>query len=122
MTTKQPTGLGPRGRAFWRDTVAAYDLERAELELLAETCRTLDEIDELVVALDRDGMTVPGSAGQTRTHPAINEVRQHRLALGRLLAQLALPDLDGGSIPKPSSLRASHAARTRWGRRDGGAA
>jgi len=83
---------------------------------------TLDEIDALTAAIARDGVTVPGSAGQTRTHPAINEVRQHRLALGRLLAQLALPDLDGASIPKPTSLRASHAARTRWGRRGDGAA
>ena len=111
-----------RGRAFWRDTAAGFYLERGELELLAEVCRTLDEIDALAAAIARDGPTVPGSAGQTRTHPAINEVRQHRLALGRLLAQLALPDLDGASIPKPTSLRASHAARTRWGRRGDGAA
>jgi len=121
MPTKSPPGLGPRGRGFWRATVAGFTLERGELELLAETARMLDEIDTLAAAIARDGVTVAGSAGQTRTHPAINEVRQHRLALGRLLAQLALPDLDGGSIPKPSSLRASHAARSRWRRSDGAA-
>ena len=126
MTTTKaptaPTGLGPRGRGFWRATVSGFDLERGELELLAEVCRTLDEIDALTAAIGRDGVTVAGSAGQTRTHPAINEVRQHRLALGRLLAQLALPDLDGRAIPKPSSLRAAHAAQTRWRRRGDGAA
>jgi len=122
VTTKAPTGLGPRGRAFWRATIAGFDLERGELELLAEVCRTLDEVDALTAAIGRDGVTVAGSAGQTRTHPAINEVRQHRLALGRLLGQLALPDLDGRAIPKPSSLRAAHAARSRWRRRDDGAA
>jgi len=121
-TPTAPTGLGGRGRAFWRATVEGFDLERGELELLAEVCRTLDEIDALAAAIGRDGVTVAGSTGQTRTHPAINEARQHRLALGRLLSQLALPDLDGASIPKPSSLRASHAARTRWRRRSDGAA
>lgn len=122
MTTKAPTGLGGRGRAFWRATVSGFDLERGELELLAEASRTLDEIDALTAAIGRDGVTVAGSTGQTRTHPAINEVRQHRLALGRLLAQLALPDLDGASIPKPTTLRAAHAARSRCGRRGDGAA
>ena len=122
MPTKSPPGLGARGRAFWRATTATFDLEPGERELLAEASRTLDEIDSLTAAIARDGVTVAGSTGHTRTHPAINEVRQHRLALGRLVAQLALPDLDGASIPKPSSLRAAHAARSRWRRRDGGAA
>jgi len=122
MTTKAPTGLGARGRAFWRATVSGFDLERGELELLAEVSRTLDEIDALTAAIARDGVTVPGSAGQPRAHPAVGEVRQHRLALGRLLAQLALPDLDGRTIPRPASLRAAHAARSRWRRRDDGAA
>ncbi len=120
-TTKSPPGLGARGRAFWRATTAGFDLERGELELLAESCRTLDEIDALTAAIGRDGVTVAGSTGQTRTNPAINEVRQHRLALGRLLAQLALPDADGATIRTPTSLRAANAARSRW-RRDDGAA
>ena len=80
------------------------------------------DLDALTAAIKSDGVTVKGSTGQTRTHPAINEVRQHRLALGRLLGQLALPDLDGRAIPKPSSLRAAHAARSRWRRRGDGAA
>ncbi len=66
-------------------------------------------------------MTVAGSTGQTRTHPAINEVRSHRLALGRLLSQLALPNVDGVTIPKPSSLGAAHASRARWRGRNGAA-
>ena len=122
MPTESPPGLGGRGRGFWRATTATFTLERGELELLAETARTMDEIDKLAAVIARDGVLAVGSAGQPRAHPAVAEVRQHRLALGRLLAQLALPDLDGASIPKPTSLRASHAARTRWGRRGDGAA
>jgi len=76
------------------------------------------DLDALTAAIKSDGVTVKGSTGQTRTHPAINEVRQHRLALGRLLAQLALPNIDGASIPKPSS----RGRPTRPGPGGGGAA
>ena len=117
-----PTGLGARGRAFWRSTVGAFTLERDELELLAETARTMDEIDKLAAVILRDGVTAVGSTGQPRAHPAVAEVRQHRLALSRLLAALALPAADGSTIRTPASLQAAHAARTRWRRRDDGAA
>jgi len=117
-----PTGLGARGRAFWRSTVGAFTLERDELELLAETARTMDEIDKLAAVILRDGVTAVGSTGQPRAHPAVAEVRQHRIALGRLLSQLALPSIDGVTIPTQASLRAAHASRARWRRRGDGAA
>jgi len=60
-TPTAPTGLGARGRAFWRATVEGFDLERGELELLAEVAHMLDEIDELTAALARDGVLAAGS-------------------------------------------------------------
>jgi len=101
--------------------VGAFTLERDELELLAETARTMDEIDKLAAVILRDGVTAVGSTGQPRAHPAVAEVRQHRLALSRLLAALALPAVDGSTIRTPTSLRAANASRSR-GRRAGGAA
>ena len=53
--------------------------------LLRECCRLLDECESLRASVDEDGTTVKGSAGQVRVHPALGELRQHRLALGRLL-------------------------------------
>ena len=112
-----PRDLQARGRAFWRTTVAAFDLSDVELELLRECCRLLDECEALRTAVERDGTTVPGCAGQTRVHPALGEVRQHRLALGKLLAQLALPDESGESLASPVQACGRNAAQTRWGRR-----
>ena len=114
-TPRPPKGLGPRGRAFWRDVIGAYELDRDELELLAESCRTLDTCDQLQAVLDRDGLSVTGSTGQRRIHPGVGELRASRLALGRLLGQLALPDVDGDTIPAPASVRGRQAARARWG-------
>ncbi len=116
MTTvrKPPADLSVRGRAFWRSTLTTFELSGVELELLKECARLLDECESLRSAVDRDGVTVCGSTGQTRVHPALAELRQHRLALGRLLAQLALPDGEDGHLLSPSQARGRKAAQARW--------
>lgn len=118
MTTTRkppaPADLSVRGRKFWRTTVATFDLSDVESELLVECARLLDECESLRNAVDKDGVTVAGSTGQTRVHPALGELRQHRLALSRLLAQLSLPDVDESALLSPSQARGQKAAQTRW--------
>ncbi|GAA0986855.1 hypothetical protein ENKNEFLB_01946 [Nocardioides aquaticus] len=106
--------FGPRGAAFWGETTTLYELSETETELLRECCRLLDECESLCQALAEQGVTVPGSQGQTRVHPAIGELRQHRLALGRLLGQLSLPDVSEDALKTPAQVRASKAAQSRW--------
>ena len=62
----------------------------------------------------REGVTVEGSAGQRRAHPALIELRQEEITLGRLLSQLALPDETGEALPSLTEARARRAAETRW--------
>ena len=109
-----PKDFGTRGRGFWRRTLATFDLSEVELELLRECCRLLDECESLRTSVDQEGTTVLGSTGQVRVHPALGELRQHRLALGRLLAQLALPDVDESALRTPGQIRATRAAQARW--------
>ena len=82
--------------------------------LLEECCRTLDDLDALRKAVDAEGVTVEGSARQPRAHPALVELRQQRVALGRLLSQLALPDDTGEALPSLTEARARRAAEARW--------
>jgi hypothetical protein len=89
-------------------------LSEVELELLRECCRLLDECESLRASVQSEGTTVAGSTGQVRVHPALGELRQHRLVVGRLLAQLALPDVDDTSLRSPAQTRAAKAAATRW--------
>jgi hypothetical protein len=77
-------------------------------------CRTIDACEALQALIDRDGLTVAGSAGQERLHPGITELRGTRLALGRLLSQLGLPDEDGTTMASPERLKARKAAAERW--------
>jgi len=97
--------------------VAGFDLSDVELELLRECCRLLDECESLPSSVDQEGTTVKGSTGQPCVHAALGELRQNRLALGKLLAELALPDDAGELLPSPLQARARRAAESRWGRR-----
>lgn len=111
-----PQGLGPRGAAFWTDVTGTWEVDRDERELLAEACRSLDQLDALQAALDSDGVMVTGSTGQLRVHPAIAQINATRATLGRLLAQIGLPDEQDEALPSMASLRARKAAETRWAR------
>lgn len=111
---KRPAGLRARGRRYWDSVIGEFDLTATELELLRETCRTLDDLDSLERAVRRDGVTVQGSTGQTRAHPALAEIRGLRVVLSRLAAQMQLPDEEGAAVPSAASLRAQKAANDRW--------
>ena len=102
-----PDGLGERGAAFLAHVRATYELSDVEAELAVEVARTLDTVDELDV-MARDAVTVDERLRVAR------EARQQRIALGRLLGQLSLPDVDGSTVPTPMQARGRRAAEARW--------
>lgn len=113
---RAPVGLAKAGRALWRSLTGAYEFDLVEMAILAAACRQADDIAALEDAIAVDGVTVVGSAGQPRLNAAITEVRQGRLALGRLLGQLAIPlDAEGRPMTE-ASRRAQRAANARWNR------
>ena len=120
-TTRAPAGLKARGRALWKalssDLTAGFAFDSRELHLLNEACLVADHVADLETVLSKEGMTSTGSAGQTVAHPALVESRQQRLVLVRLLASLEFGDAAAGG-ESLNSRRASHAAESRWTRRD----
>ena len=112
--SRPPSDLQAPGRRFWRDVLAAYELNEAELRLLAEASRTVDELERLRAALAGASPVVPGSTGQDRPHPLYDEVRRHREILMRLVAGLAIPSAgDDVGVPQ-ASVNARRAAQVRW--------
>lgn len=116
MTAKSrpEAGLRTRGRAFWDHAAEEFELSPAESELLIEVCRHLDLLDALKDQIEEDGLSVTGSQGQVRSHPALSEIRAARLALGSMIAQLQLPDEDGQVVPTRRQVSARKAANVRW--------
>lgn len=109
-----PEGLGDAGRALWDEIAAAYELAPAELALLAQAARTVDELQAIADALAAGPVVVTGSTGQPKASALFAEARAHRLVLAKLFDQLALPDLGEDVGKTPAQERASKAAAVRW--------
>jgi hypothetical protein len=114
---KQPTDLDKSGKALWSAVTDLYDLEPHHAIALASACRASDMLTRLEGLLT-DSLLVMGSMGQVRLSPAVAELRQHRLALSKLLLDLALPAETVTELTRPSAAtkQASHAATARWNR------
>lgn len=66
---KPPTGLKTPGRRLWIAVAEPYVLTPAELQMLAEACRTADELDRLERAVRAlPELIVSGSTGQPKAH------------------------------------------------------
>jgi hypothetical protein len=113
---RQPTDLGKRGKALWSAVTGRFVLEPHHEIALANACRASDMLERLEGLL-KDSLTVTGSTGQVRLSPAVAELRQHRLALSKLLIDLALPAETVAELaPSVASNKASKAATVRWNR------
>lgn len=113
-------GADTAGEGFREAVLAVYELSDAEERLLDQAAATLDVVALLEARVAEDGPMVAGSQGQPVLHPAVSEARQQRLAFGRLVGQLNLPDAeDGEGVWTPEQVRARRAAQARWRRRKG---
>ena len=91
MTTKKPQGMfGAAGSALWDSVTDVLVLDAHEQQLLIELCRTADTCQQLQEVVDRDGVIADSSQG-VRAHPALQELRQQRIAFARLVSALGLP-------------------------------
>jgi hypothetical protein len=100
-------------RSIARSLLDGWELDEREEAILRLAARQADDLARLEKAISRDGAMALGSAGQPVVNPAITEARQARLAIGRLLGTLHLPDAD--QEPKTLAARRNQAAaQTRW--------
>jgi hypothetical protein len=89
---RPPEGLGPSGRAMWRDTVAGYTFTSTELGVLRELCRAHDNATRLTNTAKGVSVTTKGSRGQPVVHPVFAEIRANQEVISRLSRTLNLPD------------------------------
>lgn len=113
---EEPADLGPQGGALWREIGGTFVLRVDELRVLEDACREVDLIERLEDALRGAPLVVTGSQGQPVANPLVQELRQHRSLVARLLAGLKLPDEEGGELraAQDRSAKARSAALVRW--------
>lgn len=113
-----PEGLGPQGLCLWEEIAGTFVLRVDELRVLGDACREVDLIERMHAELQDARLVVKGSMGQDVANPLVQELRQHRSLVARLLAVLKLPDEDGQEEhdARARSSQARKAALTRWGR------
>lgn len=111
MNEKPPTGLGAKARKFWVAAVSSFEFRIDELRVLEDACREMDLIDRMESEQRDRPLIARGSQGQEVAAPLVQELRQHRTALARLLTQLRLPD-EGGEQARSSAAR--DLAMARW--------
>lgn len=104
----KPPNLGHRAEELWDGVLNEVELDSAGLTVLEEAARTLDIIDRLTGALkskNQEWLRLGEEAeflanGAAEIHivinPLLGEIRQQRMALRTLLAQLKLAN----STPK----------------------
>src|SRR4051794_16170619 len=100
MSTRKPVlpkGTGQSGRKLWASVVDEWLLDEHELALLREAVRTVDVLDKLDAILKRQGLIVDGGKSGPKTHPALVEARQLKIALARIFGALRLPDGEDGT-------------------------
>ena len=118
MTTpRPPVGLKAHGRALYRDISAKYTLDPAEFELLRQLSRAVDTADALAAAIAKQGVSVPGSRGQLRPNPLLNDQRETAKLIARLCTELALPiPGEGQGVRRAPAQRRQAKARLMYGR------
>jgi hypothetical protein len=110
MTTKQTTGACTEMIAAIREGLPpGVELDEREEAILDLAARQAADVERAEADIAERGYLVVGSRGQQVLNPSIAEVRQGRLALGKLLGQLDLPESTRDVVRN-----ARHAAQARW--------
>jgi hypothetical protein len=86
------------------------ELDEREEAILDLAARQAKDVAAAEADIADRGYLVAGSRGQKVVNPSVAEVRQSRLALGKLLGQLDLPESTRDAVS-----RARRAADARWG-------
>jgi hypothetical protein len=111
VTKKASTAGAALVESILRGLPPGVELDEREHALLEVAAKQADDISSLEADIAERGVGVEGSRGQSVLNPAISEARQGRLALGKLLGALDLPE-----STSDVTRRAERAAEARWRR------
>jgi phage terminase small subunit len=109
-TAKVPTYLRAETQAWMRSVLKHFVLEDHHIHLLRLCCEALDRTEQARELLAKDGLVCEGREG-LKPHPAIAIERDSRVAVARLLRELALDFDDAPPASRPPPLRGVNRGR-----------
>ena len=113
-TNRMPVGLATHGKALWKAVTDSFELDPLELEALEHAARQSDLVALLDAQLAAEGISSVGSSGQPRMNGLVAELRQARLAIGKLMTSIRLPPSSAdlaGNVPEGRDAVAIEARR-----------
>ena len=114
MTTidSPPAGLRAAGRALWKGVLAEHVCEAGDAALLVSVCKLADECVRMEKELAGSPMVVRGSTGQLAPHPLLRALREHRLAMSKIIESLGLAEDEAPGLARSAAGR--RLALRRW--------
>lgn len=111
---EMPDHIGAAGRELWLAVTAEADAELTERQaaLLRLACEQADDLELLKQVVIEQGAIVKGSAGQPVLNSALQEMRQARQSIARLVTTITRQQL---SASEQARKNVSH----RWAERAG---
>jgi phage terminase small subunit len=110
-TPKPPAHLQPPTREWFKQVIAAYDLEPHHVRLLILAAESWDRGVEARKELAAHGLTYTDRWGAPRGRPEIAVERDSRIAFARLCRELDLDADATPAAPRPPALRSNTNAR-----------
>ena len=103
-----PLHLSPEAADWWRQIVAAYELEPHHLKLLEAAADAWDRLVTARTEVLRDGITIESARGK-RQNPAVSVERDARIAFSRIVRELDLDEPMLAPMPymRPPALRSN---------------
>jgi phage terminase small subunit len=95
---RPPKHLTAAGKALWKAVAEGFRLGAHQYELLVKACEAADEGEAARVALVEHGTVYTDRFGAPRARPEVAIERDCRLAVARLMRELALEP--GESAPR----------------------
>jgi P27 family predicted phage terminase small subunit len=97
FSTSPPSHLSKESAAWFKRTVALYDMDEHHLKLLTLACEAFDRAVQARKGLEQHGLTFVDRYGSRKPSPEISIEKDSRTAFARLVREIGL---DLASEPK----------------------
>jgi phage terminase small subunit len=99
FSTAPPAHLSKDSAAFFKRTVALFDLDEHHIKLLTLACESLDRGVQARKLIEKDGLTFIDRHGSIKPHAAVAIEKDSRIAFARLVREIGMDVADCDSRP-----------------------